>query len=356
MDDATPNDSAPQPFHGINPDVVVPETDARRWCFDLISNETPAEHAWELGYTVVNLHGQNDALRRTVAYMQGREQHFARILGVADGGQYRADWNAAIKRIVEERDALRNAVDDHASETERLLADLRAAESRSPRERPVTDSTDLAAANNRMAAVAQALGCDLDDSYDTVLGTARTLRAQEHFTQKEGARFAADLPTDYDGLRTVAMGHWRKIRHAENEAKNARAKAHRMSSAAGELRSAVKHAEARYAHWFDEANRRTHQVARVSEILNQSGDASETVALIRASLIVHSAVGGGYTIPRSEREKAAAFREEHDRLHAGQDQGAIGGRFSTTFCDTSIGDVITLRCACGASVDVSGDL
>lgn len=267
-------------------------------------------------------------------------------------------WELAetLAEVYAENRALRATIDGHAAETERLLADLRAAESRPSRERQSTDSADLAAANNRIAALAQALGCDADDSYDAVLHMARTLRAQEHFAQKDGARFAADLPTDYDGLRAVAMGHWRRIRHVENEARNAREKAHRMSSAAGELRGTLKHMEARASYWTDEAERRTHQMARVSEIVEQTGEASEKLALIRAILTAHSADGGGYTIPKSERERAQAFRDEHDRLHAGVDQGAIGGRFSVSFCDTSIGDVIALRCACGASIDVSGDL
>lgn len=35
--------------------------------------------------------------------LREREAHFARVLGVCDGGRYRADWNAAIERVVEER-------------------------------------------------------------------------------------------------------------------------------------------------------------------------------------------------------------------------------------------------------------
>ena len=47
-----------------------------------------------------------------------REQHFAKALQVADGGDYRADWDVAIKRVVSERDSLRKRLAD-AEATER---------------------------------------------------------------------------------------------------------------------------------------------------------------------------------------------------------------------------------------------
>ena len=46
---------------------------------------------------------ERDALR-------DREKHFASVLSVADRGQYRNDWDAAIRRVVAERDALREAL------------------------------------------------------------------------------------------------------------------------------------------------------------------------------------------------------------------------------------------------------
>ena len=42
--------------------------------------------------------------------LRDREKHFASVLSVADGGQYRNDWDAAIRRVVAERDALREAL------------------------------------------------------------------------------------------------------------------------------------------------------------------------------------------------------------------------------------------------------
>jgi hypothetical protein len=40
-----------------------------------------------------------------------REEHFASVLRVTDGGQYRADWDSAIARVVAERDAARADAD-----------------------------------------------------------------------------------------------------------------------------------------------------------------------------------------------------------------------------------------------------
>lgn len=54
------------------------------------------------------------ALRRGLAFYKDREQHFAHALGVADGGQYRNDWDAALQRVVDERNALRRERDDLA--------------------------------------------------------------------------------------------------------------------------------------------------------------------------------------------------------------------------------------------------
>jgi hypothetical protein len=47
-----------------------------------------------------------------LAYMQRREAHFAQVLSVADGGQYQNDWDAAIERLVRERDRLLSRVND----------------------------------------------------------------------------------------------------------------------------------------------------------------------------------------------------------------------------------------------------
>ena len=62
---------------------------------------------------IETLVAERDALR-------DREKHFASVLSVADRGQYRNDWDAAIRRVVAERDALREAVE----KAEAALADI----------------------------------------------------------------------------------------------------------------------------------------------------------------------------------------------------------------------------------------
>jgi len=46
-----------------------------------------------------------DSALADVRFFKEREAYIARVLSVADGGQYRADWRAPIERLVAERDA-----------------------------------------------------------------------------------------------------------------------------------------------------------------------------------------------------------------------------------------------------------
>ena len=62
---------------------------------------------------VATLRAQVDEIERLKAerdVLRDREKHFASVLSVADRGQYRNDWDAAIRRVLAERDALREAV------------------------------------------------------------------------------------------------------------------------------------------------------------------------------------------------------------------------------------------------------
>lgn len=49
---------------------------------------------------------ERDALAVKVRRFEEREAHWSVVLGVTDGGQYRADWDARIRALVAERDAL----------------------------------------------------------------------------------------------------------------------------------------------------------------------------------------------------------------------------------------------------------
>jgi hypothetical protein len=56
------------------------------------------------------LHALDSAMGE-IKFYQKREDHFAKALSVADGGQYRNDWDGAIQNILDERNALRVVVD-----------------------------------------------------------------------------------------------------------------------------------------------------------------------------------------------------------------------------------------------------
>ena len=59
------------------------------------------------------------------------------------------------------------------------------------------------------------------------------------------------------------------------------------------------------------------------------------------------------TLAGEELGKVVDFENEHDRLH-GCYAGAIGGRYALTFVQTSIGTVISIKCAhCKKELDVT---
>ena len=98
--------------------------DARRIAAKLEALEARAEKAEAErdaeNYGKEGLVGQIAELRRERDALRDREKHFASVLSVADRGQYRNDWDAAIRRVVAERDALREAVE----KAEAALADI----------------------------------------------------------------------------------------------------------------------------------------------------------------------------------------------------------------------------------------
>lgn len=50
---------------------------------------------------------ERDEARADAKRLRKREEHFARALSVADGGQYRNDWDGALRRLLAERDEAR---------------------------------------------------------------------------------------------------------------------------------------------------------------------------------------------------------------------------------------------------------
>lgn len=51
-----------------------------------------------------------DELISLIKHYQERELYFARLLGVSDAGQFRADWDAPLLQLIKERDDLKEKV------------------------------------------------------------------------------------------------------------------------------------------------------------------------------------------------------------------------------------------------------
>jgi hypothetical protein len=45
------------------------------------------------------LRAENESQRETIAFQREREAHFAKVLGIPDGGRYRNDWDAALEVV-----------------------------------------------------------------------------------------------------------------------------------------------------------------------------------------------------------------------------------------------------------------
>jgi hypothetical protein len=60
-----------------------------------------------------------------------------------------------------------------------------------------------------------------------------------------------------------------------------------------------------------------------------------------------------YSMSEKESDSAAIFWDEHECKYRGQYRGAIGGGNSVIFMPNSIGQVVIVKCYCGAEKDVS---
>ena len=61
-----------------------------------------------------------------------------------------------------------------------------------------------------------------------------------------------------------------------------------------------------------------------------------------------------FSLSEHEQKKFKSWRDAHDRACRIRDEHtAIGGRFTFAFTQTSIGDVIKVKCACGAEIEVT---
>jgi hypothetical protein len=74
-----------------------------------------------------SLHLASDELVRLageVARLKEREAHFASVLGVADGGRYRADWDGRLEAVIAERDRLITRLEVAEKERDSLQSTL----------------------------------------------------------------------------------------------------------------------------------------------------------------------------------------------------------------------------------------
>jgi hypothetical protein len=59
---------------------------------------------------IIELEAERDEAIAERDRLREREAHFAKVLGVTDGGEYRNDWDSRIEALIAERDAAREAL------------------------------------------------------------------------------------------------------------------------------------------------------------------------------------------------------------------------------------------------------
>lgn len=69
-----------------------------------------------------------------------------------------------------------------------------------------------------------------------------------------------------------------------------------------------------------------------------------------------SFIGTMFLIEEPDAQKVRKWQNEHPCKIRGQYQGAIGGAFTFTFTDTSIGQIQIVKCGCGSKLMISDDL
>lgn len=61
-------------------------------------------HVGKEAHALVALWRECLRLMAELSFYQDREKHFAEVLGVADGGKYRADWDAKLRRLMAQQE------------------------------------------------------------------------------------------------------------------------------------------------------------------------------------------------------------------------------------------------------------
>lgn len=63
-----------------------------------------------------------------------------------------------------------------------------------------------------------------------------------------------------------------------------------------------------------------------------------------------------FEIPEEYVDDVANFQSSHECPIRGKYQGAIGGQYTYSFTDTSIGTIIRISCACGKELVLTDHL
>lgn len=84
----------------------------------------------------------------------------------------------------------------------------------------------------------------------------------------------------------------------------------------------------------------------------EDGRYSDDVADVVARMIEDTY--RGFHLVGVERDRAEAWKKQHEKEHPMKHTGAIGGRWAYAFNPTGIGTIVTVRCTCcGAEKDVT---
>lgn len=60
-----------------------------------------------------------------------------------------------------------------------------------------------------------------------------------------------------------------------------------------------------------------------------------------------------FTVPENESKKAEDWIWKHKKVCEITDVGAIGGKYTWSFTQTSLGCIMILKCACGEEIDLT---
>jgi len=70
---------------------------------------------------------------------------------------------------------------------------------------------------------------------------------------------------------------------------------------------------------------------------------------------IFSAPTISFVLDEDQVDRANRWAKQHKCASAGR-YGSAGDKFSFTFCPSGIGDFVSVKCSCGKSLDLTGNL